>query len=216
MSRPLPRRLEFYEYLNMRRKKDMAPVDRLKLSLKVAFAVLRFHETPWIGLEFGLSCISLIINYPGNTSLYLKSRLNSESQNQDDTEIFTTSMDTQMSIDRKPPPSPALDKSIYNDLLFRLAQVLTEIGRWTSLPKLRKKNKYLEHDDINLVKELSKDDTFLSQRFSDIIRRCIQCNFGCTTNDLTDRALQRAFYCNVIQPLEEMINVLGPVDLSSA
>jgi hypothetical protein len=113
-----------------------------------------------------------------------------------------------MTLGPKLPPSQGIDKGIYNDTLFRLGHTFTEIGRWNSLSNIRTKEQYFQHDDISLVRVLSKDDSFLGERYSEIIRKCIQCNFGCA-NDLDDTNLQKAFYRNVVLPLKEMIKAVG-------
>jgi hypothetical protein len=82
---------------------------------------------------------------------------------------------------------------------------LLEIGHWQSASKLRDEN--VDRDNIDTVWRLAGNSTGLGKRYDAIIQKCLRCNFAVGT-DLGRVELQRAFYSEVVFPLEELVEML--------
>ncbi|KAF2005194.1 hypothetical protein P154DRAFT_354315 [Amniculicola lignicola CBS 123094] len=183
-------------------------VDQLKLAQKTAIGLLQFNDTPWLAERWRLKDVAY---FGFHNSL-------------DDSALKTIHLSSQISTETLPPPllttlmegivqdptsiQPISEEDYYgiNNLpLFFLGVALLELAHWKTLESMSKPA------DPNLIltaRRLANMPTTLGPRYQDIMRKCLQCNFGFGT-DLGKRELQSAVYGDVVGPLEKMIESLS-------
>jgi len=96
-------------------------------------------------------------------------------------------------------------QGINNSTLFHLGVALLEIGHWKPFSTLCED---YDRDNIETARRLGFGNTSLGTCYDEIIRKCLQCNFGYGT-DLGRIELQRAIYSDVVCPLEGLIEDLS-------
>ena len=173
----------------------MPQYNRIRLAKQLAMAVLSYHATPW-----------------------LKGSWNSD-------EVFLYGNDTDkpgavngpyIDVSVKGPHGPLSRASTFpcrpfapNALLFGLGVILLELAFGAPLRALQRpidtdgdqENRYTE---FFVAKRLSKIvSRQLGPKYAQIVRRCLQCDFG-RGDDLEDPALQQGFYQEVVCELEEL------------
>ncbi|OCL12354.1 hypothetical protein AOQ84DRAFT_373150 [Glonium stellatum] len=87
---------------------------------------------------------------------------------------------------------------IRNMTLHSLGVALLELGYW----------KPLDSYDLLTVRRLAASGSPLGPTYKDIIQKYLSCDFS-FSNDLTKTELQRAFYSDVVCPLEGMMKKLS-------
>jgi hypothetical protein len=93
---------------------------------------------------------------------------------------------------------------INNMTLFSLGVALLEIGNWKPLSQLRR---IYDPDDILTARRVAKRTTGLGGVYQDIVRKCLQCNFGVGTT-LQEADLQDAVYSDIVLTLESLVEKL--------
>lgn len=209
--------ISLYEFLEVEKEETVTNVHQIKLALKLALAVLQYHSTAWLGSEWRLSQLMLTTDptkLPDDFSLYLNSKLIPEPPmlpTPSATPERTIHNEVQMKeIPKKGQLSEAQRRGINNTTLFCLGIALLEIGRWKQLSSLAEDE--LDTDEIDTARRLSYSSSALGRRYDEIVRKCLQCNFGVGT-DLNQMGLQSAVYTNVVCPLEELIEKLDGLSI---
>jgi hypothetical protein len=177
-------------------------VEQLSLAHKVAVATLQFNDTPWLAQRWRLKDLSYFgtrktFNDDALKSLHLSSRMSAA------TECMLPSME---GIEH---PVPSFSEEdffgINNTTLFFLGVALLELAHWKPLEKLSTQQ---DPNEILTARRLASRPTPLGPKYSDMIRKCLQCNFGFGT-DLNKKELQAAVYGDVVCQLENMIESLS-------
>ena len=178
-------------------------VGQLKLAHQIAEAVLKFHTTPWLPLEWRLNDFSVFgmaepVSEDNLPKLLLKSLISKKSfkgnQRVPDQELN--------SIKQGPTQDEMkLHYGVNNLPLSSLGVALMEIGHWQTLDKLR-----ASEESVPLVeaRKLSYRNSPLGSKYQRIARKCLQCNFGCDT-ELESPELQNDVYKDVVCELDQMI-----------
>ncbi|ORY11614.1 hypothetical protein BCR34DRAFT_601219 [Clohesyomyces aquaticus] len=177
-------------------------VDQLKLAHKIALAILQFHETPWLTQNWRLHDLS----YFGHTGQY------------EEAVLQTLHLSSQIAPARgiEPPTMEGVESAteviseeeyfgIENPTLFSLGVALMELARWEPLESMSNQK---DPNAILTARRVSRRSTPLGPKYQEIVRKCLQCNFGFGT-DLNKEELQAAVYGDVVLPLEKMIETLS-------
>lgn len=93
---------------------------------------------------------------------------------------------------------------VNNMTLFSLGVALLELAHWKSIERLGSPQ---DPNAILTARRVSARSTPLGPKYKEIVRKCVQCNFGFGT-DLNKKELQAAVYGDVVYPLEKMIETL--------
>jgi hypothetical protein len=198
-SKMLKRNMSLYDYLQTESKTSVTIVQQFKLSIKLAYAVLQFHSTPWLSEDWKISQLRLMPPPSGtkseDISLYLNSRLASHCQT-------STAEDVQMKDSFNSPFSAAHRRGMFNTTLFCLGMAFLEIGHWKIISNLVEGG--YSYDDFDKVWMLAERTMGLGRLFDEITKKCLRCDFAFGT-DLRRVELQRAIYSDVICPLEELV-----------
>ncbi|KAI9758249.1 MAG: hypothetical protein M4579_003108 [Chaenotheca gracillima] len=172
---------------------SMLQWERLRLARQLAVAILNFHATPWLEdswlsediVLYGLDDDRSSISVP-----HLCARVEGPK--------------------RVSPSSPACSKKwARNPLLYGLGVVLLELALESSLSTLKQPIDMFDDGNNGMVEFLAArrlSNTVgrgLGKRYGDIVRKCLECDFGCGDN-LNDPTLQDAFHREVICPLERL------------
>ena len=94
---------------------------------------------------------------------------------------------------------------INNITLFFLGVALLEVAHWKPLESLSNPQ---DPNAILTARRLASKPSPLGKRYQEVVRKCLQCNFGFGT-DLSKKELQTAVYGDVVCPLEEMLKALS-------
>ncbi|KAL9615782.1 MAG: hypothetical protein Q9160_009265 [Pyrenula sp. 1 TL-2023] len=173
--------------------------ERLQLAHALSTAVLQFHPTPWIpsslnsgDVHFDLSDSSAIAAKPSTPKIPFV-----------DIPIrASNSSSSQLLSHRSRHFAP-------NHLLFRLGVILLELAFEAPLKSMQKPEDGeggLEDRDAEFLTAKRVNRTMsstLGTRYSSIVRKCLQCDFG-RGDDLRDAALQEAFFKEVIRELDQL------------
>lgn len=173
--------------------------ERLHLASALATAVLQFHPTPW--LPSSLNSSDIHFDFPHSSVTATKPL-----------SPGTPFVDVPI----KTPDGVSSRKSTYpsrhfapNPLLFRLGVILLELAFETPLKSMQKpidREGGLEdrHAEFFTAKRVSRAmSSTLGTRYATIVRKCLQCDFG-RGDDLSEPALQEAFYREVVCELEQL------------
>ncbi|OCL08618.1 hypothetical protein AOQ84DRAFT_406347 [Glonium stellatum] len=192
----------------MAQSKDdtLAVVDQLKLAHKTAIAILQFNATPWLAKAWRLEdlCYSGAhneLNEEALRTLHFSVQISNHGQKSEALPMEGVESNSSSA------PTFSEDEifGIYNPTLFGLGVALLELGHWKPLEGL-------SHDkDLNLIltaRRLASRPTPLGPDYQEIVRKCLQCNFGFGT-DLNKKRLQSAVYNDVVCQLESMIEKLS-------
>lgn len=177
-------------------------VDQLKLAHKTSLAILQFHATPWLIQRWRLKDFSYFNNHKNFDANALRT-LHLSSQ------ISPTAQPDISTMDGVEEVVEASEEDIYginNTTLFFLGVALLELAHWKPLESL------IVPQDLNEIltaRRLASRPTPLgSTKYQEIVRKCLQCNFGFGT-DLSKKELQTAVYGDVVCQLEMMIDALS-------
>jgi hypothetical protein len=204
--------MALYDYLQAQKEEIITNVHQFKLAVKLALAVLQYHSTPWLGDEWRLSQLMLSTDpyrLPNDFKLFLNSNLMPAPPTPPTLPEEPMDNEVQMIETRKGQLSESQRRGINNTTLFCLGLAFLEIGHWKPLSSLVEKD--YDTDEVDTARRLSFGNSKLGRRYDEIVRKCLQCNFGFGT-DLKRTELQSAVYSDVVCPLEELIQKLD--DLS--
>ena len=106
------------------------------------------------------------------------------------------------------PEEAVAEEDIYginNAPLFSLGVALLEIAHWKSL-----EDQKIPRDSniILTARRLASRPSPMGPKYQEILRKCLQCNFGFGT-DLNKKELQAAVHGDVVCQLEKMIDSLS-------
>jgi hypothetical protein len=199
------------QYLQSEQSEVLTSVHPFKVAIKLAKAVLQFHSTVWLNENWRLADLRVLVDQSEGP------------WDSDDMEIFLNSrlFATEDGISAIPSKTSSVDDTgryqfrtedyfgINNMTLFCLGVALLEIGHWKPLSKLRRD---YDPDDILTARRVANRRTGLGSAYQDIVRKCLQCNFGVSTN-LCEPDLQAAVYTDVVLPLETLVEKLEDLGL---
>jgi hypothetical protein len=175
-------------------------LQKLKTAHRLTSAVLQYHSTPWLTEEWRLHDLHTFGTQKNDFDNILKS-LHLSGQFPRSSEI-TAPMD---GIEKNALDSAALDSvdarlayGITNLTIFSLGVALLELGHW---------NPIQSGNDIIAARKLVERGSPLGPRYQDIVKRCLNCNFGFGT-DISRPGLQNAIYNDVVCALEDMMGAL--------
>jgi len=157
--------------------------------------VLQYHSTPWMNEQWRLDDL----RYFGTKQDVVENALQSlhlSAYFPGGEDAITPDNNIQTTI-------PNLNEQtrtygITNLTLFSLGIALLELNHWKSI---------YTGNDILAARELVDRGSPLGPKYRDLVKKCLQCNFGFGT-DLSKPELQNAVYNDVVCQLEEMISVL--------
>ncbi|KAJ8113477.1 hypothetical protein OPT61_g4410 [Boeremia exigua] len=168
---------------------------RLRLAHRTASAMLTFHHTPWLCERWRLKHM----HYLGSKHLL------------DETAIESLHLTSEIFPDHQPDPLDAetilndkLTHGIENPSIFSLGLALLQIGRWELI-----EDQLCEQDQNNEIlaaRRLVCRTSHLGPKYEELTRRCLQCNFGCST-ELEDEDLKAALYNDVVRRLDALITL---------
>ena len=167
--------------------------EQLRLALRLARSVLRYHATPWWRRSWKLSDVSYFNTETELSASLATLHIDAElgSKTRDPLALETLVADV--------PTSPAhtdaeLFCGIRNTTLYSLGAALLQIGHWA----------ILDLTDVVAVRKAGAKPSRLGPRYDELTERCLSCDFGYGA-DLSRPQLQNAVYGSVIHELEEMV-----------
>ena len=181
-------------------------VDQLKLAHKTAIAILQFNGTPWLGQAWRLQDLCYFgvrnkFNEEALRTLHFSAQI---SKHERKPEVLPME-----GVESNAPATYTFSEADYfginNATLFHLGVALLELGHWKSLESLSHEQ---DPNPILTARRLASRQTPLGPKYQEIIRKCLQCNFGFGT-DLNKNELQSAVYGDVVCQLESMIRSLS-------
>jgi hypothetical protein len=182
---------------------DTLTIDnQLRLAHKTALAILQFNSTPWLAQRWRFKDLS----YFGSRGMF------------DEEALKTLHFSSQIS-SVKVPDTAAMEGveevmeafseeeyfGINNTPLFFLGVALLEVAHWKPLESLGNPQ---DPNAILTARRLASKPSPLGPRYDELVRKCLQCNFGFGT-DLSKKELQTAVYGDVVCPLEKMMEALS-------
>lgn len=184
---------------------SLSIVDQLKLARNLAFAVLKFHSTPWLGDYFTFRNLSFF-----KTGNSVPKWLETLHVTLDFVQTPTISLTETACTGHgeKPRSSGSLETfkvievaklqyGVRNMTLWSLGTGLLQIGKW-SLENL---------DDVPSIRRAAADDSNFGPKYRDLTKKCLECDFGCG-DDLSKPRLQQAVYESLVCGLTDMIQAL--------
>lgn len=190
------------DLMNQGTEEALTVVDQLKLAHKAALAILQFNGTPWLTHRWRLADVGYFgtcetVNEDVLKTLHLSSQLSSGAKS------ISADMD---GIEQTVQQFSEADYfGINNTTLFFLGVALLELAHWKPLEALRTEQ---DPNEIMTARRLASRPTPLGPRYQEVLRKCLQCNFGFGT-DLNKKELQAAVYGDVVCQLEKMIKTLS-------
>jgi hypothetical protein len=211
------RKISLYDFLEAEHEDTITIAHQLKLAWKLALTVLQYHSTPWLGGEWRLSQLMLDtepFQLPVDFKLYLNSKLIPASPTLPTPPTTPERIiHNEVQMTEKPKKgrlSEAQQYGINNTTLFCLGLALLEISHWKPLSKLVEED--YDTDEIYTARRLSNSPSVIGRSYDEIVRKCLQCNFGFGT-DLRRPELQSAFYSDVVCTLEELIKTMDNLNI---
>ncbi|KAI0109218.1 hypothetical protein GGR51DRAFT_570044 [Nemania sp. FL0031] len=187
-------------------------------AVKLTLAVLKFHSTPWLRDSWRTNDLflpTLELSMTEKPSLFLKTDLVSKRSidkslaDSSEVDAIMTGQDTTAAHIVMSEDYDEYHYGINNQTLWALGIALLEIAHWAPLDSLKPEGHI---DDVVAVRGVAKRKTLLGAPYEAIVRKCLQCNFGCGTN-LCRAELQVAVYNSVVCPLQDTIEKLEKMGL---
>jgi hypothetical protein len=168
--------------------------EQLKLALKMVNAVLQYHATPWLEEWWTVRDISFFSHQDTHSpldSLHVGTNfsvrgLHGNGDLSRKSTFHTSEAEESM-----------LLYNIKNLTLYSLGVALLQVGRWV----------HLDPNDVLRVRRLARLPSRLGKRYDEIVRKCLECNFGPEV-DLAQTHLQEVIHQDVVSSLEGMIEKL--------
>lgn len=177
---------------------------RFRLAIQLVYAVLQGHSTPWLKYSWSTSDLLFENLGPNQQELDLVLFLRSRFVSQGNTEVSHQGECLVSEDNGKSRASHEGAYDISNRTLFSLGMALLEIGHWTPISQMRLDG---ERDDIATALRVAQERSMFGRRYNDIVRRCMQCQFG-YGQDLSKPELQSAVFSSVVCPLQELVDSL--------
>jgi hypothetical protein len=184
----------------------MGLYERVRLARHLATAVLYYHATPWLNKAWRSDDVHF---FGGHDSLLQQAR--------NVLPYMTTSIQAPNSSQLKQICSD-YEHFIRNPVLFGLGVMLLELAYQAPLRTLQqpidlRKGKTQGFADYFTAHRLVDHSyCMVSTSFKVIIKKCLHCDFG-HDSDFTNRALQEAFYHDVIGGLENLEKIFQELQL---
>ena len=192
-----------------RRMEDFSPYERVRLAKTLAIAVLQYHATPWLRETwrsedvyfFGLD--DKTKDVPVLTPPYVNANVSNRNGHVSQTLPLVTR------------------EMARNSLLFSLGVFLIEIALQISLISLQRPIDLEDartdrNTEFFVARRISKAKcTGMGPRYDAVIRRLVECDFGCGDN-LNTQELQDAFHDTVISPLDTLEQELRKIHLDDS
>lgn len=170
---------------------------RIRLAKELATAVLQFHATPW--LLNSICSDDVLLPKTGDSTSIAASALH----------------EPYVDVSIEGPHGPLTRQTTFpsrtlirNRLLFSLGVMLLELAYQAPLHSLQKPTDVDAHvapnTDYHIADRVRHEAaSILGPRYAEVIRKCIQCDFG-RGDDLGETRLQEGFHQDVICELEEL------------
>ncbi|KAF7514088.1 hypothetical protein GJ744_004413 [Endocarpon pusillum] len=187
----------------------IAQYERLRLSRKLATAVLQFYSTPWLRNSWGSSDVLFQFQQPSSTGAI-----------EDLKEPFVDVSVRDPTIATNGGQSTTCYPFAPNDFLFGLGVMLLELAYQKPLRSMQQPCDVANsHDERHTLfftaKRLSRLVSAKSgSRYGEIVRKCLTCDFG-RGDDLSQPALQEGVYREVVCELTELEELLRAMNLGS-
>lgn len=203
---------DFFQIVRANRASDRAinaipQIQQLRLAKQLAMALLSFHATPWLKSSWSSSDVY----FYGVNSLQ--------------PEMSTDIQIPYVNVAVKGPHHPITRSTTLpsrtfapNPFLFGLGVMLLEIAFESPLHALHRPidlgiAQDDQHTEFFTAKRVSRTAPApLGERYAKILRKCLQCDFG-HGDDLGDSGLQERVYCDVINELDILEELLRKFDL---
>ncbi|KAF2145964.1 uncharacterized protein K452DRAFT_242384 [Aplosporella prunicola CBS 121167] len=198
LAEPLPPNRSVADLLTQTPHDQFEADNKLNLALRLAKATLQYSSTPWLDDAWYTQNIFLLGSQPDFSDAALQTlHLKADFPDRDCNGAFGP-----RPMDFSPDLSVLeLQYGIRNMSLFSLGVALMEIGREGAV-HFRD-----GEDQVVTVRKLAHTTNGLGARYKEIIRRCLECDFG-FGNDLSKPDLQNAVYGQVVCELEGMMKKL--------
>jgi hypothetical protein len=170
--------------------------ERITLAKKLATAVLQLYATPWLTNSICSEKVLLSgVDDPAN--------------------LAHNRREPYVNVSIKRPPGALTKRATFpsrtlirNRLLFSLGVMLLELAYHSPLETLQQPSDNDDHESQNTdyyIADRVRHDaaSILGPRYAEVIRKCIQCDFG-HGDDLGTTKLQEGFYQDVICELEQL------------
>lgn len=167
---------------------------RFRLAIQLAYAVLQGHSAPWLRHSWDTSDLFFEQLSPNQEELDLLLFLRSRFVGRGDTELPHQGGSLVPEDKGKSRANPEGAYDISNRTLFSLGIALLEIGHWAPMSQMRLDG---ERDEIATALRVAQERATFGRRYGDIVRRCMQCQFG-YGKDLSKPELQSAVYSSVV------------------
>lgn len=188
----------------------IAQGERLRLSKKLATAVLQFYSTPWLRNTWGSSDVLFQAQHPSTMG-----QIEDLKEPFVDVSVRESSTATTACNGSQP---TACYPFASNDFLFGLGVMLLELAYQKPLKSMQKACDIANsHDERHTLfftaKRMSRLVSAKSgSRYGEIVRKCLACDFG-RGDDLSQPALQEGVYREVVCELMELEDLLRAMNL---
>lgn len=178
-------------------------VDQLKLAARLATGMMQFYSTLWLAEYWDLHDFSIFL--PGNEfsdevlrSLHVSTDFRPRNHTDNHAGCSMAGVEREHPFLAGPVSEELkLRGGIRSTPLYSLGVVLLQIGRWMAL----------DASDTFQVRRLAEQSTRLGPRYREIVKRCLECDFGFGAN-LQKPQLQTAVDDAVLGELTAMIGAL--------
>ncbi|KXT09861.1 hypothetical protein AC579_6749 [Pseudocercospora musae] len=171
-------------------------LEKRRLALAAALAMLRLHGTPWLGKQWGKHELVIFANAGKlvTTGAFVSTVFDAQSGGY--SRYFVPC------------------RAIRNEAIFALGILLIELALDKPFEAL-KRAEDLEDGDaladfytaVRVIEDVNRTAGF---RYADVVRRCIRCDFDDSGTDLNDPAFQNKVFAGVVAELEEQVSFLEP------
>lgn len=189
---------------------SISMLDQYRLARSLVLGVLQFNGTGWLADEWNPEDVAIFskdseFSSPALRTLHYTKRLPFTKAISDvhRMEGIETSEETSLAL-HKAPGESLRSEGILNQVMYCLGLQLIRIASWSVFPdispaKARK-----------LVEPCRRPP--LGDRYRELARKCLDCDFG-FGKDLTNIALQKAIYKDVVMELDGLIESVAALDL---
>ena len=177
--------------------------DRRRLALIVAASLLKLHNTPWIEEQWVRERISFVRKHGGRHST---------------SPLLEKSWTNALSI-APASSNPLRLMNIRCESLFALGIFLIELCFQKDFSSLQEPGDKIEGGLLECLTEFRTATRLIpdiyneaGERYGDVVRRCIRCDFDHKSYDLDDEDFCQAVYEGVVGPLEEDVKLIDGAD----
>ena len=174
----------------------ITPKDRYELALLLASTLLQLYNTPWLNDNWTRNDIYLLKGW-------------SEKSLAKNIYVSKTFPSPQNDIPSKTDPDLPL---LRNVSVFNLGLALLEltfghpIEYYESADDLRNGVRTVMSNRLTAERLIGKIEMYEGKRYSDVVYRCIHCDFGSRVTSFEDEEFRRNFYSGVVVPLGRILD----------